>query len=120
MGITIFILHGYLLLSAYQNGSYQGTYLSIFFDGKLEQFQISPKSMYSSLLDELKKFDTTFRIAVKQNNIDYIINNDDFLNHTPKEPLKNCRFAQQSFKKSGRKFQYLAIFSSKQPVFLEN
>jgi hypothetical protein len=37
-----------------------------------------------------------------------------------KEPLKNCRFAQQSFKKSGRKFQYLAIFSSKQPVFLEN
>ena len=39
---------------------------------------------------------------------------------TFKEPLKNCRFAQQSFKKSGRKFQYLAIFSSKQPVFLEN
>jgi hypothetical protein len=37
-----------------------------------------------------------------------------------REPLKNCRFAQQSFKKSGRKFQYLAIFSSKQPVFLEN
>jgi hypothetical protein len=70
---------------SYQNGSYQGTYLSIFFDGKLEQFQISPKSMYSSLLDELKKFDTTFRIAVKQNNIDYIINNDDFLNHTPKK-----------------------------------
>ena len=53
-------------------------------------------------------------------NIAHILFKDlkDYL--STKEPLKNCRFAQQSFKKSGRKFQYLAIFSSKQPVFLEN
>lgn len=62
----------------YRNGSYQGTSLDISFEGKRESFTISPESAYSSMLSALKTFDTAFRTAIGQGNIDYILKNNDF------------------------------------------
>jgi hypothetical protein len=63
----------------YRNGSYQGTSLDISFEGKRESFTITPESAYNSLLSTLKTFDTTFRTAIGQGNIDYILKYDDFI-----------------------------------------
>ena len=62
----------------FRNGSYQGTSLEISFEGKRESFTISPESAYNRMLSALKTFDTAFRTAVGQGNIDYILRNDDF------------------------------------------
>jgi hypothetical protein len=63
----------------YRNGSYQNTTLSVVLDGKHETFSISPETAYQQLLNKLQEYDTKFRSAVSSNNLEYLINNDDFL-----------------------------------------
>ncbi len=62
----------------YRNGGYQDTSLIIHFDEKPEYFSISPKTAYQFLVNRLQEFDSVFRNAVAQNNIEYLIRNDDF------------------------------------------
>lgn len=63
----------------YRNGSYQDTSLSITLDGDREVFSISSQHEYQLLMDKLKTFDIRFRKEINSNNLDYFIENDDFL-----------------------------------------
>lgn len=89
----------------YQNGVYQSTSLSIFFDGKLEKFCISPESTYQLILNFIKNSDAKYRAAAIQNNVNYLIDNDDFFGYfsSPEKHKKNNR-------KKTRIFLYLIIF----------
>lgn len=69
----------------YRNGVYQDTSLSLYFDGKQENFSISPESAYQLLLNRLQGFDERFRAAVRGNNVEYLINNDDFIGRQSKQ-----------------------------------
>lgn len=79
----------------YRNGSYQGTSLEISFEGQRESFSISPESAYNTMLAALKAFDTAFRTAIGQGNIDYILRNDDFIDC----PRKNADTSRLAFDK---------------------
>ena len=63
----------------YTNGTYQGTSVSISFDGKKQSFTISPQSKYTLLVSALKRFDEKVRLAIKQDDVDYLVKNDDLL-----------------------------------------
>ena len=65
----------------YTNGMYQGTSVSLSFDGKKHNFTVAPQSAYTQLVNTLKRFDEKFRLAIKSEDIDYLINNDDFLEY---------------------------------------
>jgi len=80
----------------YRNGAYQDTSLSLYFDGKQESFTISTESAYQLLLNRLQGYDERFRAAIRDNNIEYVINNDDFITRKSEQ-------APSKSKKSGVK-----------------
>lgn len=80
----------------YRNGAYQDTSLSLYFDGKQESFTISPESAYQLFLNRLQGYDERFRAALRANDIEYVINNDDFI-------TRKAEQAQSKNKKSGVK-----------------
>lgn len=65
----------------YQNGIYQGTSLSIYFEGKLEKFCISRESTYHLLFNFIKDSESKIRAAVSKNDTNYLIDNDDFIGY---------------------------------------
>lgn len=87
----------------YRNGVYQDTSLLIHFDGKQEGFSISPESAYKALLDSLKTLDSRFRVAVNQNDMDYFVANDYFL---------DCRIAQQKPSSHSNKRKKVFLYAS--------
>jgi hypothetical protein len=65
----------------YRNSSYQETSLAIYFNGKPETFSLPSTSAYQSFTNILNGFNNKFRAAVTQNNIDYLVRNDDLLSY---------------------------------------
>ena len=62
----------------YQNGAYQDTSLKVSFEGKPISFTITPEPAYTQLISTLQSFDTKFRTAVANGDMNYVILNDDF------------------------------------------
>ena len=84
----------------YTNGIYQGTSVSISFDGKKQNFTFSPQSTYLSLVSTLKRFDEKVRLAIKQDDIDYLVKNDDLLEYRLKENANPSNTANSAIQKS--------------------
>lgn len=63
----------------HRRGVYRDTSLTIYFDGKPVKFKIPSEPELQGLLNKLNVFDQTLRGAVNQNNVDYLVENDDFL-----------------------------------------
>lgn len=63
----------------YKRGIYKDNSLTVFFDGKPEKFKIRSQPELQGLLNKLNVFDQTVRGAITQNNVDYLTDNDDFL-----------------------------------------
>ena len=84
----------------YTNGLYQGTSVSISFDGKKQSFTVSPQSTYSLLVSTLKRFDEKFRLAIKQDDVDYLVNNDDLLEYRLKKNADPSSTTNSAIKKS--------------------
>ena len=62
----------------YTNGSYQGTSVTISFDGNPYELSLSPELAYQSLLGHLNKASECTRRAAAQRDAKYFIDNDDF------------------------------------------
>ena len=84
----------------YTNGIYQGTSVSISFDGKKQNLTISPQSTYSLLVSTLKRFDEKVRLAIKQDDVDYLVKNDDLLEYRLNKNTDSSSKANSAIKKS--------------------
>lgn len=83
----------------YTNGVYQGTSVSMSFDGEKQIFTVS-QSTCSLLMSTLKMFDEKVRVAIKQGDVDYLVDNDDLLDYRLQQHEGSSTFANSDIKKS--------------------